>query len=309
MSEAMNAQGTPGAATEAGKEQTSQTQSQTEAGATDANGAANGMTKEEAREAIRKLKIKHQDGVEEEVPEDEVLRIYRERKGHQKAANKELQEGKALKKQNEQLIQALKDKGTLFQALEKLGHNPRALAEELLAQQLEEETMDPRERELKKAQQKLREYEELDKRQKEAAQKAREAELKKKFSDDYSAQFIDALKESNLPPTKTMVAEMAKYIHRAAKINFQMTAKEAAKLVKEDIENAHRKLYGDVDAETLVKLLGDGGLQKIRQYETSKLKDPMANLKTPTEQGEPGQRQRSKTERMSEAEWRMYNRK
>lgn len=266
-------------------------------------------SKEAAREAIRKLKIKNADGAEEEVDEAEVIKVYRERTGHQRAANKELQEGKAAKKQAEKFLQMMKDKGSLFDAIQKLGHDPRKLAEEYLAQVLEDELMDPRDKELKQTKTKLQQYEEMDKRQKEELAKRRDDELKKKFSEDYSKQFVEALKSTGLPPTKPMVAEMAKYIHRAAKINFEMTAMEAAKLVKEDMERAYSNLYGAADAETLVKLLGDGNLQKIRQYDTSRLKDPNAALKTPTEQGEPNQRSKANGKRMSPQEWREFNRK
>lgn len=273
------------------------------------NGEAGNAVKEAAREAIRKLKVQYQDGKEEEVDEDEVLKVYRDRKGHQSAANKLLQEGKAAKKQAETFVQMMKDKGQLFQAIQKLGHDPRQLAEEYLASQLQDEMMDPREREFKEAKLKIKKYEEIEKQQKEQEQKKRDDALKAKFSEDYSNQFVDALKASNIPANKATIAEMAKYIHRAASMNFEMTAAEAAKLVKEDIENAHRNIYGDADAETLVKLLGDQGLQKIRTYDTSRLKDPMANLKTPTEQTELKERVRSTGKRMSAREWRQFNRK
>ena len=53
-----------------------------------------------AAEAKRKLKIKYEDR-EEEVDEEEVLKVYKSRKSHQQAANKELQEGKAARKQTD----------------------------------------------------------------------------------------------------------------------------------------------------------------------------------------------------------------
>jgi hypothetical protein len=267
-------------------------------------GSKENAVKEAAAEARRKLKIDDQ-----EVDEEEVLKIYKERKGHQQAANKILQEGKAAKKQAEEFVRMMKDKGKLFEAIQKLGHDPRSLAEEFLAAQLEEEMLDPRERELKQAKQKLQMYEEMEKAKKAETERRRDEELKKKYAEDYQKQFIDALKETQLPPTKPMVAEMAKYIHRAAKMNFEMTAKEAAQLVKEDLQNSYMHLYGEADAETLVRLLGDQALQKIRTYDTGKLKNPEAHLRTPSEQPEPGQRARNSNKRMTPQEWRDFNRK
>ncbi len=100
---------------------------------------------------------------------------------------------------------------------------------------------------------------------------------------------------------------MAKYIHKAAGMKFEMTAKEAAQLVREDIEIAQRNLFGEADAETLIKLIGEQGLQKVRTFDTSRLKDPNANLRTP-EQGEVRRRD-SGAKRMTPQEWREYNRK
>lgn len=259
--------------------------------------------KEAAAEALRKFKLKV-DGQEVEVDEEELKRGYT----HQKAANKKLQEGLKAKKQAEEFISMMKDKGKLFDAIKKLGHDPRALSEEFLASQLEEEMLDPREKELRDAKNRLKAYEELEKKQKEAIQKQREEELRKKYSEDYTTQFVEALKTTGLPPTKPMVAEMAKYIARSAKIGFEMTAQEAAKLVKEDLELAYRNLYGEADAETLVKLLGDQGLQKIRSFDTQRLKDPNQHLQTPKEQGEVNRQRRENVKRMTPQEWRAFNR-
>lgn len=257
--------------------------------------------KEAAAEAIRKHKLKV-DGQEIEVDEDELKRGY----SHQRAANKILQEGKTLRKQSEEFLGMMKDKGKLFEVIQKLGHDPRKLAEEFLAAQLEEEMLDPRERELKVTKSQLKRYEEMERAQKEAVERQRDEQLRSKFAADYTKQFTEALTASNLPPTKPMVAEMAKYISRAAKLNFQMTAAEAAQLVKEDIQMAHQRLYGESDAETLVKLLGEQGLQKIRQIDIARLKDPAANLKTPP-QGEPRERKRSSSgERMTPQQWRAF---
>jgi hypothetical protein len=137
------------------------------------------------------------------------------------------------------------------------------------------------------------------------------AALKEKFAKEYETQFITALKEVRLPQTKGVVAEIARYISQATEIGYEMTPTEAAKLVREDIEDRQRRLYVDSDAETLVKLLGDDALKKIRDYDVGRLKDPNSILKTPLEQ--PGDRRaprRTKdVKRMSSAEWRQFNRK
>lgn len=259
--------------------------------------------KEAAQEAARKFKVKI-DGAELEVEEAELIRGY----SHQKAANKILQQGTTARKQAEEFISMMKDPEKFYDTAKKLGHDPRKLAEEYLAKQLEDELLDPRDRELKETKAKLKQIEEMDRTQKEQMEAQRNEVLKKKYAKDYSDQFVAALQETNLPPTKAMVSEMAKYVSRAAKIGFKMTAVEAAQLVKEDVFQANQRLIGDADGETLIKLLGDQVANKVRKYDTDRLRNPERDLRTPTEQPETRKRSAS-GKRMTSKEWREYNRR
>lgn len=288
-------------ATPAATETNAQPQGQgTPAQQTDGTGNA---VKDAAAEAIRKHKLKV-DGQEIEVDEEELKRGY----AHQKAANKKLQAGLRAQREADNFIKLLKTDPIKALSDPRVGHDVRKLAEEYLASQLEDEMLDPKEKELREYRKKLETYEQKEKREKEEAEKRANDALKAKYAKEYSDQFVDALKKTGLPASKPMVAEMAKYIARAAKINMPMTADEAAKLVKEDMENHYRSLYGEADPETLVKLIGEQGLQKVRGYDTSRLKDPAANLKTPETQGE-RQKRAQDSKRMTPQEWRAYNRK
>lgn len=224
----------------------------------------------QAEQAVKRYKVKV-DNQEIEVDEAELLRGY----SHQSAANKRFQEGQLAKQQVEQLINMMKDPDQFWQVAEKIGHkNTRELAEKLLIKQLQEEQMDPRDKELRDAKARLKEIEDLDRQQKEALEAKRLEEVKAHYMKEYEESFISALKSENLPATKGTVAEMAKYISRAAKLNYKLTAQQAAKLVAEDIQTAHRNLIGVSDAETLLKLLGDDVANKIRQHDLKKLKNP-----------------------------------
>lgn len=261
--------------------------------------------KEAAKEAIRKFKVKV-DGAEVEVDENELVRGY----SHQKAANKILQEGKLARKQAEEFVQMMRDPEKFFEVAGKLGHDSRLLAEKYLAKQLETELMDPRDRELAEAKAKLKHIEDLERKQQEAVEAQRNEALKQKFAKDYNDQFVAALEESGLPPTKPMIAEMAKYIGRSAKIGFKMSAAEAAALVKEDVLIAHQRLIGDADGEILMKLLGENVANKIRKYDVAKLKSPEQFLQTPKDQPDaPRERPTKGNKRMSAKEWREFNRK
>lgn len=260
-----------------------------------------GATKEEAREAIRKYKLKV-DGEEVEVDEEELKRGY----SHQRAANKILQEGRLARKQAEEFLAMMRDPNKLWEVAQKLGHDPRSLAEKHLVSQLEDEMLDPREKELRQVKRELEQIKEIERQQKEEVERQRNEALKAKYAKDYSDQFVAALQETGLPPTKPMVSEMAKYIGRAAELGFKMTAHEAAQLVKEDTQMAYQRLIGDADGEMLLKLIGEETANKVRKYDVSKIRTPESMLRTPDQQGEPRARKTSH-KRMSASEWRKFN--
>jgi hypothetical protein len=266
--------------------------------------AVSNMTQAEAKEAIRKYKVKI-NGAESEVDEKELIRGY----SHQQAANKAMQEGLKSKKQAEEFISMLKDEGRLFEVLEKIGHNPRSLAEKYLAAQIEEELMDPREKELKYTK---AENEAFKKKEADAIKRAEDEKIKEissKYAKEYTESFTTALEGEKLPAKKETIQEMAKYIKRATEIGFKMTAQEAAKLVKEDIITRQKSLVGDLDGDALINYFGEDVANKIRKWDTSRVKTPEQNLKTPEPSYERKPSDRNKpTKRMTPDEWRNFNR-
>jgi hypothetical protein len=259
--------------------------------------------KEAVAEAKRRLKID-----DEEVDEEEVIKTYRERKGHQQAANKKLQEGTLLRKQAEEFVGMLKDPEKFWEVARKMGHEPRTMAEKVLVKHLEEEMMTPEQKAQRQRDFELAQFK-AEKEARERTEKERDAQiLRDRFAQDYTQQFTQALKETNLPPTKQTVAAMARYIGEATKINFKMTAQEAAKLVKEDMMEAQRRLIGETDGEMLIKLLGDDVANKIRKWDTGRLRDPNPPRVSAEDQGKPREK-RVVHKRMSAKEWREYNRR
>lgn len=277
-----------------------------------AGGAGGDPIKAAANAAARKLKIASEDGQEVEVDEAEVIKVYRDRKGHQKAANQKLQEGLKYRKQSEDFVNAMKNPETLVDTLYKMGYTQaqvRQLSEKYLAQVLEDEMMDPKDKELKTTKQRLQEFEKKEQNRKDAEEKQHHEALKKKYAEDYSKEFIAALQTTKLPPTKGNVGKMAGYIAHAAKIKMPMTANEAAKLVQQDIIQENRHLFKDMTSEQIIDVVGEDGLKKIREFDISRIKDPSANLKTPEEQRDFAPRKKEPVKRMSPAEWRAFNRK
>lgn len=251
---------------------------------------------------LKKYKVKV-EGKDHEVTEEELLKGY----SHGRAASRAMQEGKQLRKQAEEFIGLLKDEGKLWDVLQKLGHDPRILSEKYLGQWLEDQHMDPREKELRDAKSKIKAWEDAEKAKQEAVVKQRNEMLKAKYAQDFNKQFQDALDSSGLPKTKPMVAEMAKYIHRSAEMGYEITPQEAARMVKEDIQAAQSAIYRDMDGDALIQLIGEELANKVRKWDTSRIKTPEERLKTPQEQVRI-ERVREPGSKPSKKDWRKLNR-
>jgi len=262
------------------------------------------MTKAEAKEEIRRYKVKI-NGEEHDVDENELKRGY----SHQKAANKEMQAAKALQKQAMGILEQLKDEGTLFQVMKQLGHDPRGLSEKYLSEIIKDEMLDPRDRELKEAKRKIQEYEDFKTKEKADVEERNGKEMQKRFSEDYTKQFTEALDKSELPVTKETISRMAHYIKLAAELdNYAMTADEASKLVQDDYTKKYRSVIANADGEQLMKLLGDDIANKVRKWDTSRVKDPNQFIKTPEKQGEKSERKTNKSAKPTNTSWQNYNR-
>jgi len=266
-----------------------------------------GDIKAAAAEAVRKLKIKHDDGREEEVDEDEVLKTYRDRKRHQQVASRELNEGKQLRKQAEQFVEMMKDPEKLWEVARKLGHDPRKLSEAQLSRVLEDELMDPKDKELREHRAKLSEYERKEKEAEESSKKKRMEELGDKYRKQFEVEFVEALKTTEVPQTKETVARMARYMQMSAKNNIDppLSAKEAAELVRQDIQDEQTRIVRQLDGPALLKLFGPEVANKIREYDTSQLKNPASALTTPVEQT---RREKPSDKRPTSREWQLKKR-
>lgn len=268
--------------------------------------AASDPIKEAAKEASLKRKVKI-DGQEHEVDVDETLKDF----AKYKSADNKFREAAGMRKQAEEFITMMRDPEKFFEVATKFGHDPRSLAEKHIAAALENELLDPKEKELREVKRKLKALEDMEAQsEKQKADKVHKT-LVEKYQKDYNDQFVSALQESGLPAQKETVAAMAKYISRAANMKFEMTPQEAAQLVKEDIQAKIRSVVSTADGESLMSLLGSETANKIRKWDTGRLKNPESGLKTPAEQADPAStKQRGQPKkRMTPSEWRAYNRR
>lgn len=248
---------------------------------------------------VRKFIVKV-NGQEQEVTEDELIQGYQTRK----ASDEKFREAAMSKKQAEEFINLLRTNPRKVLTNPDLGIDMRKLAEEYLVEQMEEEMMDPKDKELRDAKRQLQEIEDEKKRKAKEEEESQAVQLKEKYSQEYSSQIVDALQSSGLPKSEHTVKRMAYYMHQGLQRGYNLSAKDVVGLVKQDYIDEQKSLFGQLDGDMLVQLLGDDVANKIRKYDVGRVKSTEKQLKTPDKQPEGGSPRPKKSKKISKDDWK-----
>jgi hypothetical protein len=280
--------------------------------------------------------------ITEEVDEDTLLKLAQ--KG--RYADKTMQETAAQRKQVEGVIQALKDHPGRAILNKALGHSPvnalksviqaaledgQSVAEikKLLSEQMyefiQEENLDPKERENRDLKKRLAAIEDEKKAKAEEETSAIREKMTNEARERITADIVGALQDSGLPKTTFTVRRMAYYLDQGRKLVQEyaakgvkvdpINAKSVIQFVRKDYESALREMYGSADADTLIKLLGDENVKKIRGRDVELLRGgstppaaPKSSNSAPTERPtKPGNSKKSSKDFFKQAEERIRN--
>lgn len=218
-------------------------------------------------------------------------------------ADRKFQEAAAARKDVEKVLHQLKTNPGKVLLNKALGHNPAAVIRELVKEAaeagmdltdlkktlsevmyewIEEENLDPKDRELRQLRKEMEKRNAADKAAEEEQQRAQLQELTQKAYKTLDADITSALKDSGLPKSTFTVKRMAYYLDQAFKLKQEAAsqgvnmrdprASELIQFVRRDYENMFRDLYQNSDAETLIKLVGEGNVDKIREYDVNRFK-------------------------------------
>lgn len=247
----------------------------------------------------RMFKVKV-NGKEQEVTEEELKQGYQTRK----ASDEKFREAAMKQKQAEEFINLLRTNPKKVLSDPNLGIDLRKFAEDYLVEQMEEEMMDPKEKELREAKRKLEEIEEEKKRQAREREEAEAAELKERFSSQYQTGIIEALQTSGLPKTEHTVKRMAYYMYQGLKRNYNLAPKDVVSMVKQDYINEQKSLYGQLDGDMLIELLGPEVAQKIRKHDVAKHKKSGKAPQQPEKQPTGGKIRKKKSKKIDKDTWK-----
>lgn len=196
------------------------------------------------------------------------------------AANEKFQQAADKIKQAEAIVELLQTKPEV--ALQRLGFDVRKMAEEYLRNELQKEMMSPEEQKVWQMQQKLAEYEAKEKERTDAEQANKIVELQRHYENELTDKIIKAIDTYKLPKSERTISRIAEKLYVALENGYDIDPLDIAPLVKQEIDEELKGFYGHLDVDDMIRILGDDGLKKIRNYEVQrvKAKAPENPLKT-----------------------------
>lgn len=238
------------------------------AGQTSTAGAANPAAAPAGQQSAtppRMMKVKF-EGQEVEMPESEVLALA----SAGKVSTKRFQEAAAMKKQAEEVLKFAKDNPKEFFA--KTGMNAREWAENYMMEELQNDAMSPEQRKARENEEKLRKYEDSEKRAKEKSRQDKIDALTNEKRQEFDVMFTKALNESGLPRTEFTVKRMAQLQLINIKKGLELNSTQLAKIVREDYANEQKSLLSAFDGDQLMEFLGPEAVKKLSKAQIAKLK-------------------------------------
>lgn len=196
------------------------------------------------------------------------------------AANEKFQQANEKIKQAEAIVELLQTNPE--KALQRLGFDVREMAEEYLRNELQKEVLTDEQRKMLELEQKLAEYE-AEKKMKEEEEKAsRISELQKHYEAELSDKIIKAIETYKLPRNERTISRIAEKLYVALENGYEIDPLDVAPIVKQEVEEELKGMYGTLDVESMLQILGEDNLKKIREHELKKVKEkaPKEVMKT-----------------------------
>lgn len=214
---------------------------------------------------VRRLKLKL-EGQEVELPESEVISLAQ----RGKVADQRFQEAATTRKEAQEIIAFAKANPTEF--FKRTGLNARQWAEEFLMGELKREQMTPEQKKAADNEIKLKEYESERKRLDAQKLEDEKQAAQQKHMQNYDKLFVEALGKSGLPKTAYTIKRMAELQLVNLKQKLNLDADQLAKVVREDYIAEQKQLYGALDGDQLIEMLGPEMVKKLSKAQIAKLK-------------------------------------
>lgn len=188
-----------------------------------------------------------------------------------RAAEKRMNEAKSAKAKAFEIIKAFEeDPKNIFK---RLGPKGREAAEAFLLEQIQEEMLDPKDKELRDLKKYKEEMEAEREKTKAEKEKAALAEQEARYAQEFQSTIIGALEKSGLPKSPDLVKRMASVMAKNLDLGIELTAEELASEVRSEIQGLLKSIVKDADGDHLLGLFGEDIATKIRKSDLRKLQE------------------------------------
>lgn len=214
-----------------------------------------------------KLKV---NGKEKELSTSELKRLA----SLSDAATEKFQSASQKEKEAQELKKAFESKDPVA-ALKRMGMDSKeikAVLENKLLEMIEEENLDPKDKELRDLKKRIAEQEEAEKRKKEEEETStRQKELLKK-QQEIETGIVEALSEAKLPKSPVILRQVIEQMLGMSKNGVEISPKDAVKLVQKGFEEELTELLPQLGMDFIKKVLGAKGLASLREESVAEVK-------------------------------------
>jgi uncharacterized protein YbcI len=199
------------------------------------------------------------------------------------ASNEKFEQAKKMHTEAQQLKEAFST-GDVVGSLTRMGKSPKeikTMLEDNLLSIIEQEQMDPRERE-------LRELKEYKVQQERARQELEQQELTAKQQREVMVaqarleeELVSCMQASNLPQTALMFQRIAREMETALMNGYELSAKDATRIVEQDVIDEYLAMLPKLGADRLKKALGKDGLKLLQEEQVKAVKEAQPEFAKP----------------------------
>lgn len=189
------------------------------------------------------------------------------------AADEKFEEAAMTRKQAEQLVMALKQNPLSILRHPELGLDVKALATQILNQELDEMQKTPEQRKLEELENQLKEREETLKRIEEEKRQAEMSKLQAEAYQQIDDDITEALSNSDLPKSPYVVKRIADAMIEAVNLGHEdVRVTDIMPYVEQQILSEIQAMFEAKPAETMEKIIGKKNLDTYRKSKLSKSK-------------------------------------
>lgn len=211
------------------------------------------------KEVERKYKLKF-GKTEREVSEKEALALAQ--KGW--AADEKFQKAAATQKEVNAFIERMKvDEDAFDEFIKFLGKDPDDVYKKQLGKSLKRKVMTPEEAEREELRSKVQKYEAEKKAEEKRKHEEQVKALQEKYEQQYDKEMSEAIQGSGLPKTPKTVKRCAQIMYRALEQGYDLPWTLVVEEVRREYQEDMKEMFGNADADSLVKLFGDDIAKKF----------------------------------------------